>query len=508
MNSSSDPAGRRLSRRRVLQLGAAGSVVAGTGVGGFELFKALSADEAVAVGPQAAAVRATEAARFSTGRVVQKTLRPGPATVDLGGRVVSTWAFDGGVPGPEIRVNRGDELRVRVANQLTESTTVHWHGVALRNDMDGVPGLTMEAIQPDSDYEYRYLVPDTGTYWYHPHVGVQLDTGLIGPLIVEDPQEPSPYDDEVVLMLDDWTDGLGRSPDQILRDLGSQGMAGMDMSEQAATITPAKPLGSDTGDVDYPAHLINGRLPEAPVTVRTSPGRRIRMRLINGASDTAYRFAIGGHRLQVTHTDGFAVRPVEVDTLIMGMGERYDVVVTAGDGVFPIVAVPEGKSHPAARAVLRTAAGAVPPVGEQPVELRKTMLSYDDLVPPADVRLPTRGLDRELDLRLTMVDGGRQWFINDAPYTDTTPLPVQQGERVRLVMTNETTMFHPMHVHGHTFELTRPDPPGARKDTVNVLPKQTLAIDLHADNPGQWLVHCHNAYHGELGMMTVLSYQA
>ncbi|GAA3164500.1 multicopper oxidase family protein [Blastococcus jejuensis] len=498
----------RLSRRRFLQLGAAGGLVVGGGLAGLQF---VGEDTPSPIGPRSPAVAQAEAARTSTGRAVQRRLRVAPATLDLGGTTVQTWAFDETVPGPEIRANVGDELHVHVRNSLPDPTTIHWHGVALRNDMDGVPGLTQAAVEPGSVFDYSFVLPHPGTYFFHPHVGVQLDTALYAPLIVEDPAESGNYDEEAVLVLDDWTDGLGDSPTDVLAmlkrngmEMGGMEMGGMEMGGMEAD--PEAPLGEDTGDVAYPAHLLNGRLPSAPVTVGSRPGRRIRLRLINAGSDTAYRFAVGGHRLTVTHADGFPVRPVEVDTLILGMGERYDVVITAGDGSFPIVAVPEGKPDPAASGVLRTGSGTVPPPDVRPTELERRMLSYADLSPTDDVTLDRRAPDREHELSLQMGDGGRQWLINGASYGEHEPLDMRAGERVRLTLRNRSMMFHPMHVHGHTFAVADRAGRGLRKDTINVLPMQTVTVDLEADNPGQWLVHCHNIYHGELGMMTALSY--
>ncbi len=430
-----------------------------------------------------------------------------PAMIDLGGKVVPTWAYDGAVPGPQISLTAGDRLQVRLSNQLTAPTTVHWHGLALRNDMDGVPDLTMKPVAPGAGFDYDFIVPDPGTYWFHPHVGTQLDTGLQAALIVADPNEPGAYDEEVVLVLDDWTDGLGDSPTAILDRMRAQGMkmAAMGGMNMNAPPSPNEPLGMDTGDVKYPAHLINGKLPAAPATITSAPGKRIRFRLINAGSDTGYRFAIGGHRLTVTHTDGFGVQPVEVDTLVIGMGERYDVLVTAGDGAFPVVAVPEGKQDPAALAVLRTASGPTPRADLRPAELTRKILAYGDLTPTAAAALESRKPDRELKLDLQMADGGRRWLVNGATYGDHTPLDIKAGERVRLTMSNQSMMFHPMHLHGHTFALAAGPGAGIRKDTVNVLPVQTLTVDFRADNPGQWMTHCHNVYHGELGMMTVVS---
>lgn len=513
--STSSP--KSVHRRRLLQVGAAGLVLAS---GGVYAGTRLLSDSPTAAGDGTA--RAATSQTAPSGRVVTRELRAAPTTVDLGGRSVETWAYDDAVPGREIRVTAGDELRVRLTNDLPVDTTIHWHGIALPQEMDGVPGLNQDPVAPGGTFDYSFVVPDPGTYWFHPHVGVQLDTGLQAPLIVEDPAEPGDYDEEVVLVLDDWTDGWSDSPDTILERMaregmdmggmsmgGMEGMEGMDhggMSMDDAMPSPQAPLGADSGDVIYPGHVVNGRLATNPFVINSAPGRRIRLRLINGGGDTAYRFAVGDHRITVTHTDGFPVEPVEVDTLIIGMGERYDVVITTGDGVFPIVAAPEGKDAAPGRALLRTGTGATPDPTALPTEMSGQMLTYSALSPAADVAFETRQPDRELDAVLEMIDGGRKWLINGAGFGDHDPLQISAGERVRLNLRNESMMFHPMHIHGHTFALAGQNGTGIRKDTVNVLPMETVSVDLQADNPGDWAVHCHNIYHAELGMQTVLSY--
>ncbi len=503
----------RISRRTALLLGGAAALAGGGAIG---LPRWIDGDSSPRLmTPTDPAVAAAEEARRRTGRVVERTLTPAPSRVDLGGRVVDTWSYDGSLPGKPIEVTAGDELSVRLVNGLAEPTSVHWHGVALRNDMDGVPDLTQRATAPGAEFAYDFVVPDPGTYWFHPHVGVQLDTGLYAPLVVADPAEPGKYDEEVVLVLDDWTDGWGKPPADLLAGFrrdgmgdmsGMDGMDGMDGMEMGMP-SADEPLGADTGDVSYPAHLINGRLPSAPVTVTSAPNQRIRFRIINAASDTAYRFAVGGHRLTVTHTDGFPVVPIVVDALIVGMGERYDVVVTAGDGVFPIVASPEGKMDPEARALLRTASGEVPPLGRSPAELSRRLLSYADLVAAPEVELGAGHVDRELTMKLTMDDQGRRWLFNGRTFEEHEPLAVAAGERVRVRLVNDSMMFHPIHLHGHTFAVARRDGRGVRKDNLNVLPMEQVDIDLVADNPGRWAVHCHNVYHMELGMMTSIAYE-
>jgi FtsP/CotA-like multicopper oxidase with cupredoxin domain len=464
------------------------------------------------IGPADARVAAAESARRSAGvRVVAAALVPAPAAVDLGGVVVSTWAYNGAVPGPELRVRAGDVLRVAVSNGLPEDTTVHWHGLALRNDMDGVPDLTQPPIAAGSAFTYEFVAPHPGTYWFHPHVGTQLDRGLYAPLIVEDPAEPGEYDFEQTIMLDDWLDGTGRTPLQVLDSLrgGAMDMPGMGGTAAGNTRKddsyPQSLLGGDPGDVSYPYFLLNGRLPARPLTIDAKPGQRMRLRVVNAASDTVFRFAVAGHRMTMTHSDGFPVRPVDTDAVLISMGERYDAVVTLADGVFPLVAVAEGKTGHC-RAIIRTAKGADPAVDVLPSELTSEVLGEADLTAADDVLVPERAPDRSQNL---ILGGGMmpyRWEINGRAYGQHTPLLTSPGEYVRLRFVNTSKMFHPMHVHGHTFQVRHALGPGARKDTVMVMPGQTVIADMIADNPGQWLAHCHNLYHAEAGMMTVLSY--
>jgi FtsP/CotA-like multicopper oxidase with cupredoxin domain len=279
---------------------------------------------------------------------------------------VPTWSFGGQVPGPEIRVRAGQNLQALLVNRLPVETTVHWHGVAIRNDMDGVPGMTQAPVPAGQEFTYSFAVAKPGTYWYHPHVGVQLDRGLYGPLIVEDPAEPADYDhdwtvvlDDWTVVLDDWIDGTGYTPDQVL-DALRNGMGRMSMAAASPSPTPMmssmggmsgpSPVLSGArstllgGDVRYPWYLINGRVRTAPRTFAARPGQRARIRFINAAADTSFRVALGGHQMTVTHTDGYPVAPVRAGALLIGMGERYDVQVTLGDGVFPLTALAEGKN--------------------------------------------------------------------------------------------------------------------------------------------------------------------
>jgi FtsP/CotA-like multicopper oxidase with cupredoxin domain len=457
----------------------------------------------------------------SSGRPDAVRLLAAPASLDLAGRTVRAWTFNGQLPGPELRVRAGQVLRVRLENRLPTVTTVHWHGIALDNRMDGVPGVTQPPVEPGNGFDYDFTVPDPGTYFYHPHVGLQVDRGLYGPLVVEDSAEPGRYDREVVLVLDDWTIGVGPTPEQFLARLQQGGMghakmpgmsmAGMGgMHHGAGDMTAGDsrtPLGADAGDVHHPLYLVNGRSPQAPTVLKGRPGQRLRLRVVNAAADTAFRLALGGHRLQVTHADGFPVRAVTGDALLIAMGERYDLLVELGDGVFPLVALAEGK-RAQAFAVVRTSGGTAPRAGVRPAELDRWLLTVADLDADRAVDLGGRPVGRTHRLVLDGDMRRYRWTINGRAHHQGSPLPVREGERVRLLFENRSPMWHPMHLHGHTFQLQRAANlrPGPRKDTVIVRPAERVAVEFDADNPGRWMVHCHNAYHQAAGMMTTLGY--
>ncbi|MFJ3305184.1 multicopper oxidase family protein [Streptomyces sp. NPDC086549] len=529
-----------MNRRSVL--------LAGLGVAGAGALAACSSSGSTPalISPSGADVAAADKKRTRSGRTHELTLTAAQARVDLGAGITArTWAFDGRIPGKELRVSAGDTLAATLSDQLPNqtATSIHWHGIALRNDMDGAPPATQAAVRAGRNFTYRFTTDAPGTYFFHPHVGVQLDRGLYAPLIVEDPREPLAYDEEWVVVLDDWLDGVTGTPDDVFAELrqgmgamhmgeGSMGgmdMSGMDMSGSmdGTTSSPSASssggsmgtkfmlmgaqsplLGGDAGDVKYPYHLINGRVPADPAVFRTKPRKRIRLRLINAGSDTAYRVALGGHKLTITHTDGFPVRHQQVDALLIGMGERYDVLVTLGDGAFPLVALAEGKNT-TGMAVIRTGSGSTPQATVRPSELDGMLMSASQLHAADDVRLASKKADRVHRIELTGGMMSYNWAINgrrfDMNKPTAHPITVEQGRRIRFDFVNTTTMWHPMHLHGHTYQL---GDNGPRKDTTIVLPKKTVSVFFDADNPGQWMLHCHNAYHGEAGMMALVAYQA
>ncbi|MBW4095134.1 MAG: multicopper oxidase family protein [Acidobacteria bacterium] len=460
--------------------------------------------------------------RPSTGKTVSKTLTPQQFSTTLAGKKITTWGYDGALVAPTLRGVAGDLLAVTVANRLTEPTSIHWHGLALRNNADGVPNVTQDPIAAGTDYPYSFKLPHPGTYWYHSHVEMQRERALYGALIIEDPKEPLKYDKDWVIVLDDWLDGVTGTPDQVLKEL-SQGMgsmgsmggtpsspsmnqgAGMDTGHMLMGSSSAF-LGGDAGDVAYPLHLFNGQDSGTPETFKAKAGERIRLRIINAAGDTAYRVGVSGQQLTLTHTDGFPVQHTEVDAVVLGMGERIDALLTVREGYTPVIALAEGKDQ-MSYGLVSTGTGTAPGKDSLPTNLTGKVVDGGQLTADPAVTLPSKKPDRVHELRLTGGMMKYDWGINGRRFDMTKPFEnafdLKAGERVEVNFVNETMMWHPMHIHGHTFQVGTT---GARKDTVIVRPKQTVTVSFDADNPGQWLTHCHNAYHAERGMMGVFSY--
>jgi FtsP/CotA-like multicopper oxidase with cupredoxin domain len=421
------------------------------------------------------------------------------ATHQVGTTPWPTWTYDGLVPGPEIRLTRGDRVRIRLDNRLPQPTTIHWHGLAVPPAMDGVVGLSQPAVQPGESFTYEFDVTQSGTFFYHSHVGLQLDRGLYGALIVEEPGENKRLrvDREYVLLLDDWLTG---APEEALASIRNArgGMMGRE--------GPA-----------YAGYLLNGTTAASQLVV--ARGERVRLRLINAASATPFRVGLTGHTLLVTHADGQPVDPIEVSTLVIGMGERYDVIVSATNpGTWPLLVSPSGSAATVSLGMFVYTGydrSVAPPVVWPPELQAGRALRYQDLrstslaapALPASLIIPavlSGGMGG-----MGMGGGATSWTINGQIYPNADPFVVREGARVQIAMTNRSMMPHPMHLHGHTGMLSVPGVSGQgfAKDTVLLNPMDTATLEFTADNPGRWLFHCHNLYHMELGMARVVEYR-
>lgn len=525
MSSRPDPADHPqppaggLTRRQILAAG-------GAGLGGLALGGVLSAC-------------GTKQAASTAGGTFDYTLRAQRTTVQLGSRTAATWTYDGRLPGPEIRLTQGRPVRVRVINELDVPTSVHWHGIRLQNKADGVPGFTQAAIKPGGDFVYQFTPPDAGTYMLHSHSGMQLDRGLYAPVIVQPVRQALSYDVDATLMFDDWLDGLAGTPDKRLAQLrasgmqmGAGGMSSMSTGTGMSGMTTATPTGQmgmarhtslsgkaptaaslarmanlleagklDPGDVpDYPLYLVNGRPPADPHTILARTGDRVRLRLINPSADTMYCVFVERHPLDVIAADGQPVTAVRTDALVLAMGERYDVLLSARGGTpARIIAVPLGKKGRAVAVLRFRGSNRAAPAAGAAFTMPRRVLSYEDLrtiaAPDPKLTSPVR----TIRLDLAMGDGPYTWTIGGQAFPKADTINITRGEHVRFVMNNTTKMPHPMHLHGHSFHVGGIT--GPLKDTALSVPGRQLTLDWVAENPGTWAYHCHNAYHQEAGMM-------
>lgn len=447
--------------------------------------------------------------RLAAGPLQEITLVTVPANVSLlgpGAPDTSVWSFNGLVPGPEIRVRRGDRLRAIVENRLEEGTTVHWHGVRVPNAMDGVPYLTQTPIESGTSFIYEFDVPDTGTYWYHPHQrsAEQVGRGLYGPLIVED-DEPIRVDRDVIWMLDDWrlTDtGAIRNDFYDRNDLTTEGRLGN-------TVT------------------INGRVPEV-FSVRA--GERLRLRLVNVANARFFALHFEGHSPWIVTLDGQAVEPHEPgpEGIVLGPAMRADVVIDMEGRPGDRHAIVDRFLPASAYKVLDIAYDDQPALRDNPLDA-PIRLAGNDLAEP-DLRRAKRltvifdggsgsglmrrmvsGTDSERARIRRMYEQGLIWTMNGMFTKSHTPDPMatwRSGESVVLEMQNDTKFHHPMHLHGHFFRVIARNGKPTRyrewRDTAIVAPSERVDIAFVTDKAGDWMFHCHILEHLEAGMMGVV----
>lgn len=434
-----------------------------------------------------------ESSRPSTGVTQTFKLDCAVSAVDLGGVKLDAWTYNGTAPGPTYRVTAGDLMQIAVTNNLPEDTTVHWHGLRIRNDMDGVPGATQDPIAPGGSFNYSYLIPDPGTYFFHSHVGLQLDRAMAGVIVVADPNDPTQADEDWVVVLDDWVDGTGSTPADEMVQLEKRGSMSGSMMNSI--------------NLDYPYYVMNGRVPADPEVLTAKPGQVARIRLVNASADTTYRVALADHVLKVTHKDGVQCEATETDAIVIAMGERYDFEVKLGDGAFNLAAIPEAKQG-FARTLIRTSSSAqTPPETQVPAEMSGSILVSSMLKGPAEVSGYDPGDDsaaRTVEIALATQMREYKWFINGKTFADADPIMLDEGETVRLQMQNHSHTLHPMHLHGHSFRLAGMN---SWHDTILLGEMGAATVQFRANNPGKWAFHCHNIYHAEAGMMTMFNYR-
>ena len=519
------------------------------------------------------------------------------------GKPAHAIGINGTVPGPLIRLKEGQVTRIHVENALDEDSSIHWHGLLLPFQMDGVPGISFPGIKPGATFTYEFPVKQAGTYWYHSHSGLQEQMGHYGPIVI-DPAGPDPvaYDREHVVVLSDHSP---LHPHMIFKKLKQMGgyfnyqkqtlaglAAGRDQSQRERLDWAKMRMDpSDVADVTGATYtyLVNGHGPDDNWTALFTAGQRVRLRIINASAMTTFNVRIPGLKMTVVQADGLNVRPVEIGEFQIGVAETYDVIVVPEDRAYTLVGESVDRSG-MARATLTPRAGmvaAVPPLRPRPLATMKDMgmggmgsmdhgggggdagctpehaamghckpdapamqmdhsmrdlstapevkdtptvqtispmpvdrtgepgqglagvegaLTYRDLVAlerNPDVRAPSR----QLRIHLTGNMERYMWAFDGVKLNEVTaPIPFTEGERVRVTLVNDTMMGHPIHLHGHYFELvTGKGDHAPRKHTVNVQPGGTVTFDLTADAVGDWAFHCHMLYHMHAGMMQVVT---
>ena len=445
-----------------------------------------------------------------------------PSRQDLFGdaaRSTAVWTYNGSVPGPEIRLRQGEPVRIAVENRLDEETTVHWHGLRVPNAMDGVPHLTQKPIAPGETFVYEFAAPDAGTYWYHPHQRSfeQVGRGLYGALVVEE-REPIEVDRDVVWLLDDWR----LTPNgEISNDFGN----GHDMSHNGRvgnTVT------------------INGRIPDA-FAVRK--GERLRLRLINAANARIFALDFQEHDPVVIALDGQPVAPHRPANglVVLGPAMRSDLILDMTGGAGSRMSVNDRFYKQLEYRLVDLAYDATPlrdHKPEWPMALPANPLPEPDLGNAArhDVvfnggmmgatvmqemggRMGSGsvsgtmggGMMRDMGSMMGMMHANKIWFVNGVAaegHVMEPMLTLERGRSYVIAMTNATAWHHPMHLHGHAFRvLSRNGTPTRRRewqDTVLMAPRERVEIAFVADNPGDWMFHCHILEHQAGGMMGVI----
>jgi FtsP/CotA-like multicopper oxidase with cupredoxin domain len=446
------------------------------------------------------------------------------------GRTVNVAALTQGNGEEGYSPDQANGFHVEVVNQLPVPTSIHWHGLILPSLMDGVPFVSQDPIPTGGSHRYDFPLVQSGSYWMHSHYGLQEQQLLAAPMVIRSPAQSKVADVEFTVMLSDFS---FTSPQNILKGLMGKTQKknvseekAMSMSQHKQSLVAQKwdesskrlisrevQAGLPDIDVQYDALLANGRTINDPQVFKVKTGQSVLLRMMGASSATNFFIDTGKLDATIVATDGEVVQPLKGNFFQLSIAQRLDLLVTIPEagGVFPILALGEGTSLQTG--VLLSTLGAETP--KQPLSIRSqnTMGGLDNT---QEVRLVAKEPlpDKPVQRILPSVLGGNMmtytWTINGKPYPNRDSLNIKEGERVELVISNKTAMSHPMHLHGHVFEVTEIDGQkiaGAKRDTILVPPKSTIKAAFDANNPGVWAYHCHILYHLATGMFTVLKYE-
>ena len=457
-------------------------------------------------------------------------LRVQRRSIEVNGKPASVLGIrqPDGTPGLITEV--GKQFRIRVANELDVPTLIHWHGLTPPWQQDGVPGVSGPPIPPGASAEYDFPLRFGGTFWMHSHQGLQEQELLAAPLIIRDGRD-RPGQQEVVIMLADFS---FTPPEQIYEGLRKRsGMLGMTQAMPNAEVIsgtdspPAKTMsakpgmagraksgasaGPDLNDVKYDAFLANDRTLADPEVIRVEPGGPILLRVINSSSMSGYHLDLGALSGELIAVDGFRVHPVAGQRFPIAVSQRLDIriAIPHAPAAYPVLAILEGERRQTGVVLLagRAPVTRIPEIAPLPspaltLDLERRLRAAEPLA--------QRKADRIHQIDLTGNMEGYVWSINGVAWNkDVPPLPISKGERVELVIKNKTLMPHPMHLHGHEFQVVEIDGKrlhGAVRDSALVTPGTGVVIAFDANNSGWWAFHCHLLYHLDAGMFTTLRY--
>ncbi len=441
-------------------------------------------------------------------------------TIEVNGRAVSVYGLlqPDGTRG--IVAQAGGDFAVNLINQLGEPTLIHWHGLTPPWMQDGVPDSPMPMLAPGEIRPYRFALRSGGTHWMHAHT-LQEQNLLAAPLIVRVEEDDAVDEHNVVMMLHDFS--FTPAEELLARLRGGMGgghtmhhgggmhgapadkSGGAEKKNADAGHGMAAMGGMDLNDIEYDAYLANERTLADPEVIRVENGGKVRLRIINGATATAFTVDLGALMGELIAVDGHDIEPVTGSVFPMTMAQRLDIRLTLPKtgAAFPILALREGASQ-------RTGIILAP----QEAEVRRISETEEKAGPlvgldlerrlRARYSLPVRAPDKRFSVTLDGTMEGYNWWIDGGD-----ALKVSQGNRVEITMRNKSMMAHPMHLHGHVFQVVALDGiamQGAVRDTVLVPPGATVTVVFDADNPGRWPFHCHHLYHMVTGMMSFVTY--
>ncbi|MBN9285983.1 MULTISPECIES: multicopper oxidase domain-containing protein [unclassified Flavobacterium] len=500
--------------------------------------------------------------------------------VNYTGKKVKAIAINGSIPAPTLHFTEGDTAVIRVHNKMHHETSIHWHGLLLPNEQDGVPYLTTAPIKGMSTHTYKFPIKQSGTYWYHSHTMLQEQIGMYGAFIIHKKQEPELP--EYTMLLSDWTDA---NPHEIERSLHKAN--DWYAIKKGATQNYAEAIGKghfltkftnewkrmhamDVSDVYYEHFFVNGKQEDhAP---QFKPGEKVRVRIINGSASTYFWLNYAGGKITVVASDGMDVQPVAVDRFIVGVSETYDVIVTIPDKdtAFELVATAEDRTGQASLWLgngvkqlqqplpklkyfegmkmmndMMTVGGNMKDMGMnmslQQMDMNTVMypeitgkekdkktasmameghhhqetgntdivtLNYAMLKSPVKTNLPD-GPVRTLHFELTGNMNRYVWTLNNKTISESDKVLIKKGENIRIVVTNNSMMRHPMHLHGHFFRILNGQGDYAPlKNVLDIMPMETDTIEFHASEEyGNWYFHCHILYHMMAGMGRIFTYE-